>query len=99
LKLTALTERKKNRIRIDAQKLNTSLAKWELIEKILRAGAQIDRNSIIFIKLQHLHPRLDLPVLTDCKHLLRLPFTIHKDTGASKLILRNAIKFYQTYLL
>jgi len=89
LKLTALTEAKKNKIRKEAHKLSTSVNKWQCIEKILRDGAQIDRNTIIFIKLQHLHPRLDLPVLTDCKHLLRLPFTIHQETGARKLFNLN----------
>jgi hypothetical protein len=42
---------------MEITKMSTCAAKWEYIENILNSGTQIDKNSVIFIKLFHLHPK------------------------------------------
>jgi hypothetical protein len=54
---TKLIKEKKDSIENEISKMATCAAKWEYIEKILNNGTQIDKNSVIFIKLLHLHPK------------------------------------------
>ncbi|XP_051174467.1 DNA primase small subunit-like [Leptopilina boulardi] len=64
------------------QKYKTSLERWIVFENFIKETNEWENNfEIEEIKLQFLYPRIDDPVTTDMRHLLRLPFSPHNKTN------------------